>query len=272
MNELDPDQYSLALSLETLSEISFPLIRAVLERSQPGRVFTDNNSNPSSALVLNRFGFMQLIGDTENRSFNDTLEKLLFHPSSIEQKHLLWYDPSEAWADRLNTRSTEASPVRHRRRARQAFDPSRFSEAENSDHLNTSGATLKQLDADTLEKAAVLNLDIPSRFWPSAASFLERRLGIVATIQGQVVSVCYAACVADGKAEIDIATSPSLRGQGLASAVAAEFIRLCLTCGVEPAWDCFENNAASVRLAQKLGFIEQRDYSFFSFNRPSPAI
>ena len=59
--------------------------------------------------------------------------------------------------------------------------------------------------------------------------------------------------------------------KGLAAAVGAAFVKLCLDCGVEPAWDCFDYNEPSVRLAARLGFVNKYDYLFYSFNRPIDA-
>jgi predicted GNAT family acetyltransferase len=83
-----------------------------------------------------------------------------------------------------------------------------------------------------------------------------------------VVSLCYAAAVADGLAEVDVATDPEFRERGLAGVVTRQFIRECLSRGVAPTWDCFEYNAGSMKLARKIGFVEMRRYPFYSFNVP----
>jgi RimJ/RimL family protein N-acetyltransferase len=82
------------------------------------------------------------------------------------------------------------------------------------------------------------------------------------------VSLCYAAAVADGLAEVDVVTSAEFRGRGLAGVVTREFIKECLRRGVAPTWDCFDYNAGSVKLAEGLGFVEARRYDFYSFNVP----
>ena len=63
-------------------------------------------------------------------------------------------------------------------------------------------------------------------------------------------------------------TDAEFRGQGLGTIVAQEFNRLCLQNGISPTWDCFDYNTGSMKLAERLGFVEVRRYPFYSFNIP----
>lgn len=266
MIELSPNQFSVARALFDGIVPVQPLMLAVVEGSQPGRVFVDRAANPRSAMVCNRFGFMTFLGESHNKPFNDSIEELLFLPASLEQGYMLWCAPPEAWRERLMARCNEENGARWRTRIRFRFDGRRFN-GGSPKALN--GVRIERIDFSALRAAADLGLDIGGRFWESESDFLRHRLGVVATKNEKVVAVCYAACEAGGLAEVDIATDEAHRGSGLATAVGREFVQLCLGQGVEPTWDCFDYNEASMRLAVSLGFEEERHYDFFSFNRPT---
>jgi predicted GNAT family acetyltransferase len=61
-----------------------------------------------------------------------------------------------------------------------------------------------------------------------------------------------------GGIEIEIATDPGYRRQGIALACASRLILTCLERGLYPSWDAA--NMASVRLAEKLGY--HFDYAY----------
>ena len=86
-------------------------------------------------------------------------------------------------------------------------------------------------------------------------------------IANVTVSLCYAATISDNQAEIDVATHKEYKGQNLATIVTGEFIKNCHKSGINPSWDCFEENTPSLRLAKKLQFVEDCTYNLLSFNR-----
>jgi RimJ/RimL family protein N-acetyltransferase len=127
---------------------------------------------------------------------------------------------------------------------------------------------VRPLSAELLPAADELGLGITSRFWASAADFEANGFGACVLEGGRVAAVCYAAAVVDGLAEVDVATRPDAQGRGLAFAAAQAFVRECRARGVAPTWDCFAENAASMRLAAKLGFVPARTYPFYTFRTP----
>jgi len=58
--------------------------------------------------------------------------------------------------------------------------------------------------------------------------------------------------ICDNLVEVQINSHPHFRRQGLATAVAAKFIKHCLTNKFKPDWDA--KDEISSNLAQKLGF------------------
>lgn len=262
---LDPKDYPSVLPLYQDLESVFPLIGAVIQNQQRGQVFVDQPGSPASAVVITGFGFMSFLGTDQNEDFNSGLASLLSDTTRIKPAYLLWYAPPAAWRQRLDALVPE--PVRCRERARFEF------RAELADFIHhvpscPDGFELKRINEELLPKAEELGTNLSSRFWSSATDFLTHGLGVGLVKDGKVVSLCYAASVAGGLAEIDIVTAPEFRGSGLATLVAQHFIRESLREGITPTWDCFTGNLASYKLAEKLGFIPVRTYSFYNFNIP----
>jgi RimJ/RimL family protein N-acetyltransferase len=263
--ELQPDEFARVLPLYRESGASFPLISAVIQGGQRGQVFADARELPSAALVVTDFGFTFLAGAGQNEPFDDALSRLFASGGALRPSYLMWYATPAGWRRRLDAFGGDA--VRRRERVRFEFREERAGwlagPAECPD-----GFELEHASADSLPKAERLGLNLGSRFWASPAEFVERGLGVFLTSGGEVVSLCYAAAVADGLAEVDIATAPEFRERGLAGVVAKRFIKECLRRGVKPTWDCFDYNAGSMKLAERLGFVETRRYPFYSFNVP----
>lgn len=256
--ELEASDFAEVLPLYRSSTLWFPFIAAVIKNSQRGQVFVDRQPNPKSALVTNNFGFMYLIGAEVNPEFDDTMVELISGAKRIKSSYLLWYSPPQAWQQKL-----DVAGARCRERIRYEFHGS------SSGPVNCpSGFEMRRLDAELIPKTKKFNVEIDSRFWSSAQDFIENGLGFCIIKDDDVVSICYAAAISDGLAEIDVATDEAYRQQGLAALVTRQFIRECLTRGITPAWDCFEYNTGSRRLAEGLGFSELVHYPFYSFNIP----
>jgi GNAT superfamily N-acetyltransferase len=240
---------------------AFPLIRAVLEGSQPGHVFAAGGPG-TDRFVITRFGFAQWVGE-ENAGgeLDRTVRGLLGGGDARIPRYWLWYAPPPGWQGRLDAEA--AGRVRRRERCRFALQGPR-----PADPPAPPGFELRLLDERLVGEASSLGLELGSRFWPSERAFLEGGLGVCALDGGQVASVCYAACVAGGQAEVDVLTRPEYRGRGLARAVGARFVDECLARGIQPTWDCFRENAASMSLAASLGFARERTYSLYSFTIP----
>ena len=262
---LEPKDYASILPLYQDLESVFPLIGAVIQNQQRGQVFVDQPGSPASAVVITGFGFMSFLGTDQNEDFNSGLASLLADTTRIKPAYLLWYAPPAAWRQRLDALLPE--PVRCRERARFEF---RAELADFIHHGSRSphGFELKRINEELLPKSEELGTNISSRFWSSGADFLKHGLGVGLVKDGKIVSMCYAACVDGGLAEIDIVTAPEYRGSGLGTLVARQFIKECLHDGVTPTWDCFTGNLASYKLAERLGFVSVRTYPFYNFNIP----
>lgn len=251
------------LPLYRSAGMTFPLISAVIQNKQRGQVFADDRENPRAAIVVTNFGFMFLTGE-ESESFDDELATLFATSGKFKPSYLLWYSPPEGWQRRLDSIPDLGS---RRERVRLDFHPDQagwLGEPVDS----PAGFELRSLSSGLIPKTEKFGVKLDSRFWASAADFLKNGFGICLMKGNEMVSLCYAAAVADGLAEVDVATDPEFRGRGLAGVVTRQFIKQCLDRGLAPTWDCFTYNTGSLKLARSLDFAAAVKYPFYSFNVP----
>jgi RimJ/RimL family protein N-acetyltransferase len=263
MVELQPDDFERVLTLYRSAGITFPLISTVIQNKQRGQVFADDRENPRAGMIVTNFGFMFLTGE-ESESFDDELVRLFAAGGKFRPSYLLWYSPSEGWQRRL-----DAIPDLARRRERVRLDFHSDQAGWLGDPVERpAGFELKDLSLDLIPKTEKFDVKLDSKFWASAADFLENGFGVCLMKDDEMVSLCYAAAVVDGLAEVDVATDPEFRGRGLAGVVTRQFIKQCLDRGLAPTWDCFSYNTGSLRLATSLNFAAATNYPFYSFNVP----
>ena len=78
---------------------------------------------------------------------------------------------------------------------------------------------------------------------------------------GEIVASASSFLSLDGEVELDVSTAEEYRGMGLATACAVAMLRDCAARGITVHWDA--QNAASRRLAEKLGFAVDRVYPVY---------
>ena len=114
------------------------------------------------------------------------------------------------------------------------------------------------IDADLLQREDLRNLERVRAevewMWPSLDRYVERGFGCAALCGGAVVCWCTAEYVSADRCGIGIETLPAFQNKGVGTGAAACFVRACLDRGIIPHWECHRGNAASIRVAEKLGF------------------
>ncbi|HZD03082.1 MAG TPA: GNAT family N-acetyltransferase [Actinomycetes bacterium] len=97
-----------------------------------------------------------------------------------------------------------------------------------------------------------------SRTWGGPAGLASSGTAWGAFSLDRLVSVAGVFFVGDHYEEIGVATEPGFRGRGLSSACAGAVCADILRRGHTPSWTTSQDNAASVRVAHKLGFALRR--------------
>ncbi|MBR4658935.1 MAG: GNAT family N-acetyltransferase [Clostridia bacterium] len=122
------------------------------------------------------------------------------------------------------------------------------------------GYEFRRIDAELYDAClgAELFTDCVCHF-SSVEEYLSLGRGYAVIKEGRIVSAASSYTVFPGGIEVEIDTVPEERRKGLASAVGAKLILSCLDDGLYPSWDAA--NMDSVRLAQRLGYELDREYT-----------
>lgn len=99
--------------------------------------------------------------------------------------------------------------------------------------------------------------------WRSAEQFNRHGFGSLAVLGAAVICFCTAKYVGRALCGIGMATDESYQRQGVAPLVVAHFVREAEARGLTPCWECDAANIASVRVAEKAGFVRQADEPYW---------
>lgn len=88
--------------------------------------------------------------------------------------------------------------------------------------------------------------------------FAQKGKGVAVMCGDRMAAGISSYCSFDGGYELEINTHDDFRRKGLGIACAAKFILECLEQGLYPNWDAA--NESSLRMAQKLGYILDKEY------------
>jgi RimJ/RimL family protein N-acetyltransferase len=100
-------------------------------------------------------------------------------------------------------------------------------------------------------------------FWRSHAAFTQTGVGFCVTREQTITAWCLTVFASERQRELGVATVPQFRSQGFATLAAAATLEYCMTQGWTPHWHCWEDNIASQRVAEKLGFEQPKQYSVY---------
>lgn len=92
--------------------------------------------------------------------------------------------------------------------------------------------------------------------YPKAESFLEKGKGYCVVKGGTVAAWAFSAAVSSTEIDIGIETDSEYRRLGLAEIAAKKMIEYCFEQNKRPVWACHQDNTASRKLAEKLGFVK----------------
>lgn len=226
----------------------FPLIAAVLEKSQTGLVLGNHPSNPTQFYVEHRFGFAEFFGQPDASFERQAVQLILSGHHRLAAKVRLYGTHVPACFPSEN--QSVSFSQRQRFKLPPGYNTDKLLAQAEDTGLDIGVIPVDRSTLDDIQR----HFRIVDRFWDSVEAFMQHASAVVVTHNDQIGSICYSAATSEGKAEIDIATIDAFRGLGLAKYAAAVFIDTALKLGIDPLWDCFTNNVASVSLAASVGF------------------
>ncbi|HEX3047261.1 MAG TPA: GNAT family N-acetyltransferase, partial [Bacillota bacterium] len=230
------------------------------ERKQGGRVFADNDMEPTVALVAHKCGLVFLFGFENNPNFNQYLPELLFHQlDTAPSPHSLIFP--EVWGTAL------AGLIGHQADSFKLLDLSFHRDIFESNNRRWKAHIPEGFEVwrmDTAITAAFQGIYIPAMVFDSVADFLSTGFGFaLLTPDKKVASICYAGPNLSNQVEVAVETAQEYRGRGFAGFAGAAVMEYCIEHGLEPFWCCDSANTGSRKLALKLGFQEKTEYPIY---------
>jgi GNAT superfamily N-acetyltransferase len=98
--------------------------------------------------------------------------------------------------------------------------------------------------------------ELRSGLWGSAETLLGESIVACAIIGGEIVATALCSGRSERYADVGVYTRQEFRGRGLSTAAAALVASQVQARGLIPIWSTGGHNLASLRVAQKLGFVE----------------
>lgn len=269
MIELKKDEYKKVLPLlKDLEGISL-YAHAVVENNQFGRIFVNNQTNPSCCLIINCGGTYLVAGEEDDSNFNYSLLEFLKNKSN----HLNYFDlniSSEKWLKQMND-FLDGYVIKLSRTAYE-FNPNNFSLINNWASKIPSNLTIKCIDEELYDRLIQNIHTTYKKSWGSFSEFSSKGFGFCLLDKDKFVSVCTSDYVAGGYVGIDIETMNEYRRQGFSLITCSAFIEHCLQNKLKPIWDADSGNEPSNKLALKLGFSKVKDYEMLWWHENTDVI
>lgn len=238
---------------------------AVLDGSSPGRVFVDDTSLPSAAFMHTVEGYF-LAGSPKNEKFCEGLKE---HVETIirtrktmrpDEEDLFFGFSPDSWMDKFDFIFTMRPPLDCPRRHYICMKLELDWRA-----MIPKGYEVRRVDWNLLNDSKI---SIPEHMtewmklnWSSIESFMKNGFGFCTIHEDNVVSWSIADSVSGNHCEIGIRTKPEYRRRGLATVTAAAAVDYCISNGYSQiGWHTDEHNYGSIGVAEKVGFVKERDY------------
>jgi len=268
MYELKRRDYSRVSDL--FEDLRYNLVvDSIIAGNTPARVYVDDVSDPRSAWMWNRMGTMLLAGNPRNRAFNQALSTLFDRHVVPDARRrqipslTLHYWP-DAWEGRANQLISGVKPERGWRRF-YAFDHLRVDWREEI----SSDCSIRRMDRRLMQEDQLKNVDHVvgwvHSFWHSVEDFSETGFGFCVVHGEAIASWCLTVYVSGSDVELGLATIPQYRGRGYATLAAAACVEHGIEGGLTPHWHCDEENRPSIRVAEKVGFSNPKQYQVYTF-------
>jgi RimJ/RimL family protein N-acetyltransferase len=240
-------------------------MRSVLSGNTRGRVWVDDLARPGAAYLWDE-GPCHFLGGSPSPGRIEAVRALLMgeiRPSILATGRFwakLAFPP--AWSEAMPAVLAE---LRLQRRAR-LFLTLAEPLLPDWQHRVPAGCRVAPIDDDLLSDRLRYHEAVVAEIrggWPSIETFLAVGLGRCLVCGDAIACWCTAEFVSEGECGIGIETARDYRGRGYATLTAAAFVADCRARGITPHWDAWANNAPSLAVARKVGFVKECDYAVY---------
>ncbi len=231
------------------------LIRAVIRGNSPARVWVDTEVRPRVAFLWDGRHCIYLTGDTESATRRELFRWFLAEIGQAAKDARISgfkvYVTDPEWERAVQ----ETLPaMRKRQRILLGVGPN----GRNRQTPSLDEFQVQSIDRTLVKSRDVQNLDLVldeiRGGWPSLDRFLAHGFGIVVRRDDTIACWCTAEYVSEGQCGIGIETVPTFQNRGLATLAATAFVAECAKRQVTAYWDSWQDNHASLRVAEKVGF------------------
>ena len=122
-------------------------------------------------------------------------------------------------------------------------------------HCYTNEA-VRLLTVADIERLAEAPAEVQGNGYKTHAAMITEGIAAGAVVDGDIVAIAHTYAETDLHADIGVSTLAAWREKGLSTAAASLVAQEIQARGKVPAWSCGEDNFASLRVAEKLGFTE----------------
>ena len=247
------------------------VINAIINTKIPGRIWVDDINNPNSALIWDiRYSFY-FLGREDNNEFNGALKKLFseeISPNALKDgiKQFFLICP-EAWEGRIleNEVIIEKSWLNTIPRCYYSLQSSLSFDWK---HLIPPNFQMEFVDKQLLGKSNLKNFSLLMNevkdIAGSAKEFLSKgNFGFCMILdEKEIVSWCLS-FLFSSSCEVWVQTVTEHRKKGFATLTVAAFVEYCQNNKITIGWHSNQDNLASIKLAEKIGFERTtREYSW----------
>ncbi len=268
VTELPFDEYCLVKPFFEGPEFDL-LLSAILEGNSIAKVWVDDKSEPESVFLWDKTNnVFYLAGGESNVQFNRELRVLTGRKIVPELKlrrrpHFRLRLTSELWGKTLPSIFVDAELTL----GYHIFYTHQKSVEQDWRSRIPEGLRFRQIDEHFLHEEPYENrefvLDEVQQMWPTVDRFVKFGFGFSLVTEEQVVCWCTSEYMSKYKCGIGIETMHDYQNRGLATSVASAFVEHCEAKGIEPHWECSAENLASRRVAEKVGFVKEREYRVY---------
>lgn len=241
---------------------------AVLEGTRPGIVLANDDVNPSALFIAapeGGFVWTYLAGDPSDAAFRQDLHRWWFEDHGLGRDAAFSFlvCSDSTWEPALAAILRPRAVIPDRRLLYTCIErPKSWRSAI------PVGYSIRSIDHDLLNS----DLKIPEKVsqwidhnFGSRASFLDHGFGAVAVHNRQVIAWCLADSVVGDRSDIGVETDVAHQQKGLAYCTTCMTLEQAFDRGFKQiGWHCHLVNAPSVKTAEKVGFILQREYRAYA--------
>jgi len=257
---------------------------SVVDDRAPGRVFVDDAAHPTVALVWETTGNLFISSEPTAkglpaadivRGIQDLINNEFIAAARRDRTRPMCsvsYAPL-SWGTQLPSMLKDLPPILDKRFCYRADSPDEEA-VPRLKKLAKAPADCEVLPADrdllegNLANVEEVRAEV-QKMWGSVEHFLTDGFGSCVTSEGAITSWCLSECPSRQRTSIGVETVKTHQRKGHGTAAAARTLLKSRENGLVADWDCYADNIASQKLAEKLGLSRVAEYPvrFFWFDR-----